>query len=81
MENYPSRAIRREIEGTVGVTVTVGTNGRVSGCTVSSSSGESILDSAACDDITRFARFNPALNDAGQPISASWSTRIVYRLN
>src|SRR5690554_5400138 len=48
-ENYPSRAVRDEIEGRVGVRVTIGTNGRVSGCTVTSSSGSSILDSAACD--------------------------------
>ncbi len=81
IENYPSRAIRQEEEGTVGVRVTVGTNGRVSGCTVSSSSGSSVLDQAACKDMTRYARFEPALNDAGNPISGSWGTRIVYQLD
>lgn len=81
MDNYPSRALREGTEGTVGVAVTVGADGRVSACRVTSSSGSSILDDAACQGMQRYARFDPALNDAGQPTSANWSTRIVFRLN
>jgi len=80
MDNYPARAVRDEIEGRVGVRVTVGPNGRVSGCSVTSSSGSSVLDDAACQDITRYARFNPAWDAAGNPISGSWGTTIVYQL-
>jgi periplasmic protein TonB len=81
MENYPPRAVRDEVEGRVGVRVSVGANGRVAACSVTNSSGSSILDDAACQDMTRFARFKPALNDAGNPITASWTTTIVYQLN
>jgi protein TonB len=80
-EDYPTRAAREEIEGTVGVRVTVTAEGRATGCSVTASSGSSILDDAACKAVERYARFEPALNDAGEPISASWSTRITYRLN
>ena len=80
-ENYPSRALREEIEGTVGVSVTVNAEGRVSGCRVTRSSGSSILDEAACDGMRRYARFEPALNDAGNPTTGSYSTAITYRLN
>jgi len=80
IEDYPSRALRQEEEGTVGVRVTVGTNGKVSACSVTSSSGSSILDEAACRSMQRYARFEPALNDAGNPISGSWSTRITYQI-
>ncbi len=80
-ENYPATAVRREIEGSVGVTVQIGTDGRVTGCTVSRSSGESVLDEAACQGMQRYARYNPALNAAGDPIPASTSTTIVYRLD
>jgi len=80
-ENYPSRALREETEGTVGVRVTINADGRVSGCQVSGSSGSSILDAAACKGMERYARFNPALDAAGNPTSGSFSTRIVYRLN
>jgi protein TonB len=80
-ENYPRRAAQEEIEGTVGVRVTVTAEGRATGCSVTSSSGSSILDSAACTDLERYGRFDPALDADGNPISASWSTRITYKLN
>ncbi|MBV7265755.1 energy transducer TonB [Erythrobacter ani] len=80
-ENYPSRALREEVEGTVGVRVTVTADGRATGCSVTASSGSSILDDAACRGMERYARFNPALNDAGNPTTGSYSTRITYRLN
>lgn len=80
-ENYPARALREEIEGTVGVRVTVTPDGRASGCSVTSSSGSDILDSAACAGMERYARFEPALDAAGNPTTGSYSTRITYRLN
>lgn len=80
-ENYPPRALREEIEGTVGVRVTVSPEGRASNCSVTASSGSSILDEAACTGMERYARFEPALNDAGNPTTGSYSTRITYRLN
>lgn len=80
-ENYPSRALREETEGTVGVRVTVTADGRATGCSVTSSSGSSILDDAACRGMERYARFNPALDAAGNPTTGSYSTRITYRLN
>ncbi len=80
-ENYPARALREEIEGTVGVRVTVTPDGRATGCSVTASSGSDILDSAACAGMERYARFEPALDDAGNPTSGSYSTRITYRLN
>lgn len=79
--NYPTRAAREEREGRVGVRVTIGPDGRVSSCTVSSSSGSPDLDQAACSGMTSYARFNPALDDAGNPTSGSYSTAIVYKLN
>jgi protein TonB len=80
-ENYPARALREEIEGTVGVRVTVTADGRATGCSVTASSGSDILDAAACQGMERYARFEPALDDAGNPTSGSYSTRITYRLN
>jgi protein TonB len=80
MDNYPRRAIDDQIEGRVGVRVQVGPNGRVASCTVSSGSGSPILDQAACADITRYGRFSPALDAAGNPTTGSWGTTIVYQL-
>src|SRR3546814_12523039 len=58
--DYPSSALRNEEEGTTGFRVTVGTNGRVTDCSVTSSSGSSTLDAATCRLINRRARFTPA---------------------
>jgi len=80
-DNYPGDALRAEKQGRVGVRVTIGPDGRVSGCTVTSSSGTPSLDNAACDGMQRYARYNPALDDAGNPTTGSTSTAIVYRLN
>jgi protein TonB len=80
-QNYPSRALREGTEGRVGVRVTVNGEGRVEACSVANSSGSSVLDDAACQGMERYARFDPALNDAGEPVSASWQTTIVYQLN
>jgi len=80
-ENYPARAIRDETQGTVGVRVTIGPNGRVTACSVTGPSGSSVLDEAACDGMTRYARYNPALDDAGNPTTGSANTRIVYQLD
>jgi protein TonB len=80
-ENYPARALRDETEGRVGVRVSIGTNGRVSDCTVTSSSGSRILDDAACEGMQRYARYKPALDAAGHPTEGSASTTIVYQLS
>ena len=80
-ENYPSAALRKEIEGRVGVRVSVGPDGRVASCSVSSPSGSSDLDSAACEGMQRYARFDPALDAAGNPTTGSFSTSIVYKIN
>ena len=38
-------------------------------------------DAAACDGMTRYARYNPAQDVAGNPIQDTVSTTIVYQLN
>lgn len=80
-QNYPSTALRQEIQGSVGVHVIVNDLGRVSQCMVTSSSGHAILDEAACSGMVRFATFDPALDADGNAIEGSYSTRITYRLN
>ena len=80
-ENYPARALREEIEGTVGVRVSVTPDGRATGCSVTASSGSDILDAAACAGMERYARFDPALDNDGNPTTGSYSTRVTYKLN
>ncbi|MCE2842158.1 MAG: energy transducer TonB [Novosphingobium sp.] len=74
--DYPTRALREEREGTTSFRVSVGPDGRVTGCTVTSSSGSPDLDEATCSNVTRRARFNPATDGEGQPTSGSYSNRV-----
>src|SRR6478609_8999975 len=55
-DDNPPRALRSEEEGTTGVRLSIGTDGRVTGCDVTSSSGSSELDDATCRLLTRRAR-------------------------
>lgn len=79
-DDYPSRALREERQGTVGVRLAVDTRGRVSSCTVVSSSGHSDLDSEACRLLERRARFRPAESSSGEPMASTWSSRFVWRI-
>ena len=74
--DYPTRALREEREGTTSFRVTVGPDGRVTGCSVTGSSGSPDLDDATCANVTRRARFNPATDGEGQPTTGSYSNRV-----
>ena len=80
IENYPARALRAEQEGSVTMSVTIDPNGRVSACNVTRSSGHSVLDEAACRDMQRYARYNPALDAAGNPTTGTATQVITYQI-
>lgn len=74
--DYPSRALREERAGVTSFRVSVSADGRAAGCTVTSSSGSPDLDEATCSNVTRRARFNPAMDGEGKPTTGSYSGRI-----
>jgi len=78
-DDYPQGAIRKEAQGVTGFRLTVGPDGRVIDCTVTSSSGSPELDDATCKLVSRRARFKPAMQD-GQPVQSSYSNRIRWQL-
>lgn len=78
--DYPSRALREEREGTTSFRVSVGTNGRVDTCTVTRSSGHSDLDEATCKNIKRRARFRPATNGDGDEVPGTWSNSVRWQI-
>ena len=67
--DYPSRALREEREGTTGFRVTIDERGRVSNCQVTSSSGHADLDAATCKNVTRRARFRKPSDGYGNTYS------------
>lgn len=78
-DDYPTRAAREERQGTTGFRLTVGADGRPTGCDITASSGSPDLDSTACSLLMRRAKFTPAMKD-GQPTTGSWGSRFRWVL-
>ncbi|MCW3849587.1 energy transducer TonB [Sphingomonas sp. LB-2] len=79
-DDYPASSLNREEQGTTGFRLDVDASGRVTNCTVTSSSGSSALDNTACSLLKRRARFSPAEDASGNKIPASWSSRFRWEL-
>jgi protein TonB len=79
-DDYPENARRHGEEGTVAVNLSIGTNGRVTGCNVTKSSGSRDLDNATCRILSSRARFTPAKNSDGSPKTDTYPQRITWRL-
>lgn len=79
-DDYPPSALRNEEEGTTSFRLSIGPDGRVTDCSVTSSSGSGSLDSATCTILKRRARYTPARDDNGNPTSDTASGRIKWQL-
>lgn len=78
--DYPPAALRENREGTVGFTLTIGPDGRVSACHVNFTSGSPDLDATACALITQRARFNPGRNAKGIAQTGRYSNRVRWQI-
>lgn len=67
--DYPKHLGNAGVGGTVSVSFTVLTNGRVTGCRVTRSSGVPELDALTCQLAEQRFRFRPATDRYGRPIS------------
>ncbi len=76
-EDYPSMALRHQEQGGVRARLHVGPDGRVTQCKIAESSGSEHLDRATCTVLRARARFEPALDEAGQPTSGIYVTPTV----
>ena len=79
-DDYPASALRNEEQGTTAVRLTIGSDGRVSDCSITASSGSSSLDNATCSILRRRARFTPAKDQGGNPISDTYNQRIRWEI-
>ncbi|MBV9842887.1 MAG: energy transducer TonB [Sphingomonadaceae bacterium] len=79
-DDYPPAALRNNEQGTVGFKLEVGADGRVTNCTVTSSSGFSDLDETACKLLTRRARFTPAKDASGNPMTDTFASRFTWQV-
>lgn len=79
-DDYPPSAIRSGEEGVSSLSLTVGTDGRVTACALIEQSGSPALDAAACEALTARARYFPATDASGAAIESSVTRRVRWQL-
>ncbi|WP_052023616.1 energy transducer TonB [Caenibius tardaugens] len=78
--DYPSQAMRNGETGTVRFLLHVDASGGVSNCAVTRSSGVAALDAVTCDVVSRRARFHPARDRLGRPVSGTYANAIRWQI-
>jgi protein TonB len=76
--SYPEAARLRGEQGTVGLELAIGTDGKVITVNVARSSGSPMLDAAARRAVQEW-RFRPATRD-GEPVPGTIRTSVHFRL-
>jgi protein TonB len=80
-DDYPASAQAAGAEGTAQATLTIGADGRVTGCSLTKSTGNGALDAATCNILRRRAKFIPARDSNGNATSDTIQTpTITWRL-
>jgi protein TonB len=80
-DDYPASASAAEAQGTAQAELTISPDGRVVGCNLIRSTGNSALDSATCSILRRRAKFTPARDSNGNPTTDTVTTPpITWRL-
>lgn len=78
--DYPDRDLRRGNEGSGSYRLTIGTNGRVTGCEMTSSTGHRSLDRQTCRVIRRVARFSPATDTTGARVTGTYTGSVTWQI-
>ena len=78
--DYPPSALREREQGRPGFRLTVGPDGRVTGCVILVSSGSPALDSTTCRVLRSRARFTPAVDSTGRPVEDLYWGEIAWRI-
>jgi len=79
-EDYPDAALRAEEQGRTAFRLAVGSDGRPTGCTITTSSGSSSLDRAACTLVMRRARFTPGKDESGKAVGGIYANSFSWRI-
>ena len=80
-DDYPPAAMGTGAHGRVSMMLKLDTQGRVTECIITRSSGSAVLDLTTCRLVQRRARFDPATDQSGKPVigfiaqSVEWPAR------
>ncbi|KUR75232.1 hypothetical protein AQZ49_15495 [Novosphingobium sp. FSW06-99] len=71
-EDYPDAALREGAAGVVSVALRVSSEGNATSCAITETSGYEVLDKTTCQLMLRRARFDPARDAHGAPVSGDF---------
>lgn len=77
-QRYPNDALRRDQSGLVRVRLMVDIDGKPSSCHAQIPSEAKTFEDTACNELMRYARFEPVLNSSGQPVPSYYVTKVTY---
>lgn len=78
--DYSALASGRVPTGSADVSLSIGTDGSVSGCRILRSSGDPAVDRGICPMLQQRLRFRPALDNQSRPIAYRTNYRATWRL-
>ena len=74
-DDYPSRALRENAQGTTGFSLNYGADGKPTGCQITASSGNQDLDDTVCKLLMSRARFVPGQDYEGNKVASTYTGR------
>jgi protein TonB len=76
-DDYPEAASAAGAQGTAQAQLTIGPDGRVTGCNLVRSTGNNALDSTTCNILRRRVKFTPARDSNGNPTTDTYLTPVI----
>lgn len=77
-EDYPTKAAQSGAIGAIEARITVNTDGRPVDCHIMQTSGHKDLDDATCVIFVKRARFEPARDKSGNPLTSPYVFRVTW---
>ncbi|MFD1765926.1 energy transducer TonB [Sphingorhabdus buctiana] len=78
--DYPIKMLQAGQPAFVDFRLSVGADGKPSGCKIQATTRPKEFDDAVCQSLMRRASFLPALDASGQPIASWWRSRVRFQL-
>lgn len=78
--DYRPRWIMEEMAGTARFSLAIDARGKVTGCTITRSTGHAPLDGATCDLVAKRARFDAARDGSGKAVAGSYSGSVTWQI-
>ncbi len=79
-DDYRPRWVAEELSGTARFTLQIDARGKVTGCTITRSTGHAALDGATCELVTKRARFDAARDGNGKPVAGTYSNSVRWSI-